>query len=145
HSPITLTGAMDLLNHTRDFDRGFESFGRSHLTGALNAFLLLRKVDGRLASHGTIIDLGLFRLSKLPVRVGDVGSVDIADRARPAVAHDQLEFSLQNFDYAIDARLAESAEPPQEWPADSYRFGAECERFEHVRTAAETAVNENRN
>ena len=41
-----------------------------------------------------------------PGGCSDVGAVDIRDGLSAAIAHRQFQFSLQNFDHAIDAGLA---------------------------------------
>src|SRR5438094_7447192 len=81
--------------------------------------------------------------SDLPVRRGDIGSIDVGDGAGSAVAHHKLQFALQNIDDAIDSCLTKSPKPPEERPAYADCFCAERERFEDVGAAAESSVDEN--
>src|SRR5882672_7512150 len=84
-------------------------------------------------------------LLDLPVGRGDVSAGDLGDGTRAAIAHRQFQLALQDLQHAIDAGLAEGAEPPQKWTTDADTLGAERKRLEHIGAAAHAAIDEHRN
>src|SRR5205809_5039982 len=87
----------------------------------------------------------MINFSDLPVRCCNVRAVDVRHSTRSAVAHDQLQFALQNFEDPIDTWLPESSKSPQEWPAHPNGFGPKCQSLEYICSAAESPIHEDRN
>src|SRR5271166_3128628 len=91
------------------------------------------------------LPLHLQRYSESPVWRCNVGAVNGCDRLRAAVPHDQLQLTLKNFEHAIDTRLPERSQPPQERASDSYRLSSQRQCLEDVGAPPNSPVNEHRN
>jgi hypothetical protein len=61
-----------------------------------------------------------------------------------AIAHDELQLRLHDFEHAIDTSLPECAQTPQHRPPDAHSPGAQRQRLEHVGAAAHAAIQKNR-
>src|ERR1700688_4102127 len=80
-----------------------------------------------------------------PVGSSNVFACDVGDGPRAAVAHREFQFTLHDFDHAIDACLAERSQSPKKWTSNADGFGAECECLEYIGAAPEAAVDVHRN
>src|SRR5215831_16416546 len=81
---------------------------------------------------------------ELPVWRRNVRTIDVGNGARSAVAHDEFQFALEDFDHTVDSSLAERSETPEERPADTDSLCPQCESFENIGSAAKSAVDKNR-
>src|ERR1700691_6103766 len=68
--------------------------------------------------------------------------VELLDRARAALLHGGAGFGAHDLEHALDAFLAERAEPPQIGSADADRLRAHRERLDRIGAAAESAVDD---
>jgi hypothetical protein len=59
-----------------------------------------------------------------------------------ALGHHQIEFAAENGEYGLHAGSAECGDSPHVWPPDANGAGAQCESFENIGSAAETAVDQ---
>ena len=78
-------------------------------------------------------------------RVGsgrNIGAAYVRQRARTAVAHDQLEFGLQDGQDLVHAGLAERPKAPQHGTPDADGLCAQCKCLEDIGAAADTAIHE---
>src|SRR5215831_4992602 len=80
---------------------------------------------------------------ELPVRRRNVRTIDIGNGARTAVAHDEFQLALEDFDHTVDSSLAEGPETPQERPADTDGLCSQRESFENIGSAPKSAVDKN--
>src|SRR5580700_2046487 len=88
---------------------------------------------------------GYHRYLEMPLRRGHVGAVDGGDVLGAAVPHHQFQLGLHYLQYPVDAWLTECSQAPEERASDSYPFGAQRKRFEHIRSAADPAVDKHGN
>src|ERR1019366_6819939 len=54
-----------------------------------------------------------FSLLNPPIRRGNIGAGDVGELLRAAIAHNQLQFALQDRQHPFHSRLPEGAKPPQ--------------------------------
>ena len=74
----------------------------------------------------------------------DEAGRDLIDRGRPGLPHRHPELVEDQIDGLRDAVFSEGAEAPHIGPADPDRIGAQRQRLEDVRAAADAAVDEHR-
>jgi hypothetical protein len=61
------------------------------------------------------------------------------------LAHNLLQFPIENVYYSLHARLTESRKPPNLRPAEADTGCAKCQRLEHVSTPADATVEQHWN
>src|ERR1700733_5973032 len=68
--------------------------------------------------------------------------IELLDRADAALLHGRAGFGAHEIEYALDAFLAEGAQPPEIWPADADRLRAHRERLDRIGAAPKAAVDD---
>src|SRR6266404_4705178 len=71
-------------------------------------------------------------------------AADLGDRGRAGLGHDNLQFPPKNLDHGFDAFLSEGRKPPDVRAPYSNRRGSKRQRFENIRAASKSAVDEDR-
>src|SRR5262249_28029961 len=72
------------------------------------------------------------------------GRDQMFDRRRAHLLGHGAGADAQDLEHALDAGLAEGAEPPEIGPAHADRLGAHAQRLDHIGAAAEAGVDQNR-